>query len=72
MRLEAFHTCHIWQFVGYALVTVDAGFFAAGKCVRVLLGSARTLPGEIHVFEFVAIATFQRIVCLESVPFMLR
>src|SRR3954466_14963887 len=50
----------------------DAGFFAAREYGRMLVRCALALAREIHVFELMAVAALERIVCLHARPFVLR
>ena len=56
---KAFHAGHVREFVGDALVAVDAGLFTAGEKLLVGFAGPFALPGKVHVVEVVAVTTFQ-------------
>src|ERR1700751_1187028 len=58
--------------MGNAFVAVDAVFLAGKEEALVRLCGARRLLGDVHRLRAVTIAAFQRIVGLESRPFMQR
>ena len=59
---------HIRQGMRNPLVAIDAGLLAFRQLGRVGVGRALALAREIHRFELVAVAAFQRVVGLEAAP----
>src|SRR5690242_10014458 len=65
------HAFHVGQAVGDALMAIDAGTLAAEQEALVDLCGPRVLPGDVHRLGAVAVAAFERVVRLQSRPFVL-
>src|SRR6185436_11532664 len=55
-----------------ALVAIDAGFFAREQEALVSFHGTRTLTRNVHRLGAVAVAAFERVVCLHPRPLMDR
>src|SRR5258705_1617067 len=70
--LPAGNAAHVGQMVGDSLVAVDAGLLAGEQEALVRGRRARRLLGDVHRLRAMAVAAFQRIVGLETRPFVQR
>src|SRR5262245_38330741 len=70
--IEHLYALHVRQPVRDALVTIDARMFPADERGRVHVDGARALACPVHEPVVVAVAALERIVGLESRPFVLR
>jgi hypothetical protein len=55
-----------------AFMAIDAGCFAGRKLDGMRINRAFALSREIHRFELVVVAAFQRIIRFQAEPFILR